>query len=370
MKKFLSAFLCLVTAVTMTACGGNANSSTTAEVALVTDHGSIDDKAFNQGAWEGIVAFAKDNDKSYQYFRPVDKSTDAYMNSIQMAVKSGAKIIVCPGFLFEAAIYQAQDMYPDVKFVILDGTPQDGTYTDFKTAENTYSIIYAEEQSGFLAGYAAVKEGFRKLGFMGGVAVPPVVRFGYGFAQGADFAASELGLAKNEIEIKYNYTGSFEATPEIQTKAASWYKTGTEVIFSCGALIVNNITAAAEAEGSNKFVVGVDVDQSSESKTVITSAMKKLGSTVYTSLEEFYKGEFKGGVNAVLGAEDDAVGLPDDFSRFKNFTQEDYKTVYEKVKSNENNMTKEMFKDTENGKTITFADASSRMSFVKLIEVA
>jgi len=286
-----------------------------------------------------------------------------------MAVKNGAKIIICPGFLFEPAVFKAQDIYKDVKLVILDGVPQDGSYKNFKTAENTYSIVYAEEQSGFLAGYAAVMDGYKKLGFMGGMAVPAVVRFGYGYVQGAEYAAKELGLKQGDIKIKYTYTGGFDPMPEYQTKAASWYQSGTEVIFSCAALVVNNVTAAAEAAGKNKYVIGVDVDQKDESKTVITSAMKNLRGTVTKALEEFYNGEFRGGKNDVLGAEVDALGLPDDFSRFKKFSKDDYKVIYEKIKGNDNGITDSIIKDTKDGKQVSIKDLQKSLKLVDLEEV-
>jgi len=298
MKKLLALILATTTMLSFTACGGKEDKNKTYEIALVTDVGSIDDKSFNQGTWEGIKKYADENNKSYQYYRPTEGSTDGYLTGIQMAVEGGAKIVVCPGFLFEPVIFKAQDLYPEVKFVILDGVPQNGDYTEFKTGKNTYSIVYSEEQSGFLAGYAAVKDGFRDLGFLGGMAVPAVVRFGYGYVQGAEYAAKELGLSKGDVTLKYGYTGGFLPMPEYQTKAASWYQSGTEIIFSCGGMILNNVSAAAEASDEEKFVIGVDVDQKAESETVVTSAMKMLSKTVYDALTEYYGDKFRGGVNS------------------------------------------------------------------------
>lgn len=294
------------------------------EIAMITDIGDIDDKSFNQGTWEGIVAYAEANGITHKYYKPTEKSTDAYVAAIDLAVAGGAKIIVTPGFLFEPAIFQAQDLYPEISFILLDGFPQDGTYTEFRIEKNVYSIFYAEEESGFLAGYAAVKDGYTKLGFMGGMAVPAVVRFGYGFAQGAEYAAKEMGIAS--IELKYHYTGNFDATPENQTMAASWYGEGTEVIFAAGGKVGNSVMAAAEAAGAK--VIGVDVDQGAESDTVITSAKKELAITVQAGLAGFYAGEFKGGVSESLDITVDAVGLPFSGSRFATFTEADYNAIY------------------------------------------
>ncbi|MBE6039276.1 MAG: BMP family ABC transporter substrate-binding protein, partial [Anaerofustis stercorihominis] len=194
-------------------------------------------------------------------------------------------------------------------------------------AENTYSIFYKEEQAGFLAGYAAVKEGYTKLGFMGGMAVPAVVRFGYGFVQGAEYAAKELGVT---VEMKYHYTGDFAATPEVQTKAAAWYTAGTECIFGCGGAVGNSVMAAAEQQ-AGKVVIGVDVDQSGESETVITSSMKELAGSVHYAVSAFYDGTFPGGKSESLGVEANAVGLPMAASKFAKFTQADYDAIYAKL---------------------------------------
>ena len=207
---------------------------------MITDVGTIDDKSFNQGSWEGLEAYAKEHKLTYKYYQPTEQSDEAYIASIDLAVQNGAKVIVCPGFLFEIPIHEQQAKYPEVMFILIDGYPHAGDYTP-DIAPNTHAIIYKEEQSGYLAGYAAVIDGYRQLGFMGGMAVPAVVRFGYGFVQGADEAAQELGLEKGDVTVKYTYVGGFEPSPEHQAKAASWYNEGTEVIFACGGGIGGSI---------------------------------------------------------------------------------------------------------------------------------
>ncbi len=324
MKKLLILIVGLL-ALGISACTPSNGGPTvrTYEIALITDVGTIDDKSFNQGAWEGVKAYAEDNNITYKYYAPARQDTQQYINAITLAVENGAKIIVTPGFLFEPAIFQAQDLFPEVKFVLLDGFPQDGTYTEFRIEDNVHSIFYAEDQVGFIAGYAAVMDGYRSLGFMGGMAVPAVVRFGYGFVQGAEYAAAELGV---EVTLQYTYLGDFEPTPAHQTRAAAWFDSGVEVIFAAAGGAGNAVMAAAEAAGGK--VIGVDVDQKDESATIITSAMKELGGSVYMALENFYADEFKGGVSETLGVNEDGVGLPDDFSRFSTFTKADYDALF------------------------------------------
>ena len=220
----------------------------------------------------------------------VNVQTVGNIDAIDLAVTAGAKLIVTPGYLFEPAIYKAQDTHPDVSFVLLDGTPQDGTYSDFRIETNVYSVLYAEEQAGFLAGYAVVKEGYTNLGVMAGMAVPAVMRFGYGFLQGANYAAKEMNMPVGAINANYTYLGNFDPTPENQTLANSWYQSGIQVIFAPAGGAGNSVMSAAEQ--NNALVVGVDIDQSTESSTVITSAMKMLGESVYNAIDDFYNGKF------------------------------------------------------------------------------
>ena len=346
MKKVVVALVVAVLALALAAC----QPKKTYEIGLVTDVGTINDKSFNQGAWEGVEEYAEEHDISYKYYQPDTKSTEDYVKSIEVAIKNGAKIVVTPGFLFENAIWLVQDKYPTVKFVLLDGAPHnvsdwgtmatvDGSPVNFETGANVYSIFYAEEESGFLAGYAAVKEGFTKLGFMGGMSVPAVVRFGYGFVQGANYAANEMGLANGAITIKYEYLNSFAPDAAHQTKAASWYTAGTEVIFVAAGGAGNSVMKAAEGI-ADKFVIGVDVDQKAESERIITSAMKELSTSVYGALEEIYNNrQYNGdgdiittnGKSITLDASVGGVGLPADFSRFDTFTQAMYNVIFAKV---------------------------------------
>lgn len=298
------------------------------ELALVTDLGTIDDKSFNQGAWEGMKKYAEENGISYKYYQPQEGTTDSYLETIGLAIEGGAKLVVCPGFLFEEPVYLAQDQYKDVHFILLDGEPHSGDYSEYRTEANVMPILFQEDEPGFLAGYAAVKDGYTKLGFLGGMAVPAVIRYGYGFAEGADYAANEMGV--DGIEIMYNYTGAFAATPEAQSMAASWYQNGTEVIFGCGGAVGNSVMAAAEEKSAK--VIGVDVDQSYESDTVVTSAMKQLSVSVYDGVRDFYAGSFPGGKTSIFSAKNDGIGLPMETSKFTKFTQADYDALYAQLK--------------------------------------
>lgn len=337
MKKIVALILTVTLACMMlTGCG---TKNTTFQIALITDKGNIDDKSFNQGSWEGVVAFCKANDiKDYQYIKPEDASDAGYLAAIDNAVTAGAKVIVTPGFLFEVPVFEAQTKYPDVKFILLDGAPHTADYKDNTMKANVASIMYAEEQSGYLAGYAAVKDGYTKLGFMGGMAVPAVVAFGYGYLQGIEAAAAELGLADGAVSVTYHYTGDFAETDTNKATAKTMYQEGTQVIFACGGSVGKSVmSAATEANGK---VIGVDVDQRYDSETVITSAEKGLGASVKTVLESIYKTntwDTYAGKTTYFDASNAGVGLPTSiigdekgnaFDRFKTFDKAAYDAVY------------------------------------------
>ena len=303
----------------------------TYELAFVTDVGQLKDKSFNQGTWNGVKAYAAENGLSYKYYQPAngDQATDDdRYDAMKAAVEGGAKVVVCAGFMQEAALTKAATEYPDAKFIFIDGYPIG--------LDNVAPIAFKEEQSGYFAGYAIVMDGFTKLGFCGGGGGtnPACCRYGYGFAQGAEAAAAELGI---EVELKYSwqYGASFSASPELQTMAKGWYETGTEIIFACGGSMFASITAAA-AENDG-FVVGVDVDQSFESDTVVTSALKGLSNATKWAITKCYDGSFAdiGGVPTSLGANDDAVGLPTETWSFESYTVEQYEAAMEAMKAGE-----------------------------------
>jgi basic membrane protein A len=309
----------------------------TYEIAMVTDVGNIDDHSFNQATYEASRDFAEANGKTFSYYRPSEDSTEARTESIATAIEKGAKVVVCPGYLFEETIFNIQEQYPDVNFILLDGEPHNSDYSEFKTAPNVHCILYKEEEAGYFAGYAAVKEGLTKLGFCGGMDVPAVIRYGYGFVQGADAAAQEMGV---DIEIKHTYSGSFAPSDDLYNKMDSWYTSGTEVIFACGGSLYESVFKAAEDEGA--LAIGVDVDQALDSTTVLTSAEKKLKETTTAALEALYANDLVwpedyAGKTSKLGAADNATGLPTaaDSWRFSTYTVEEYQALFDKVVSGE-----------------------------------
>ncbi len=293
MKKFLVMLLAALMVFSFAACGGGGGDEGAADdgamkVAMVTDYGDITDQSFNQTTYEACKAFCEGNGIDFTYKKPASDADADRVSSIEEAIEEGYNVIVMPGYAFANAIYEVAPLYPDTKFVALDVS--EGDLTAYGEREfdgpNVYSAVYQEELAGYMAGYAAVKMGFTKLGFLGGMAVPAVQRYGHGFVQGADAAAVELG--KSDVEIKYVYGGQFFGDADITAAMDTWYGAGTEVVFACGGGIYTSAAEAAAKVGGK--VIGVDVDQAAtidgaygEGMTV-TSAMKGLGATVNTLL--------------------------------------------------------------------------------------
>jgi basic membrane protein A and related proteins len=275
---------------------------------------------------EGITAYADDNKLTSKYYDPTAQTSEARLEAIQSAIQNGAKIIVTPGNEFSDAVYEAQDLYPEANFILIDGEAHDSTGSDYKTSQNTTCILFAEEEAGYLAGYSAVKDGYTKLGFIGGEAVPAIIRYGYGFVQGANDAAVEKGIY---VEMKYKYAGVSDASSEVQAIAATWYGEGTEVIFGCGGKLTESVISAAKTAGTK--AIGTDKDPSDTDSVVVTSAMKEVGTAVQMILEKYYDEKFPGALTTTLTAADNAVGLPIETSRFRTFTAREYENVYEKL---------------------------------------
>ena len=296
------------------------------DILLITDVGTINDGSFNQGAWEGILQYTSETGKIAKYYEPKDTSVEAYLEQIKTGVENGAQIVVCPGYLFGETVYEAQKKFTDTHFILLDGIPHNEDFSEETIADNVMAVQFEEDEAGFLAGYAAVRDGYTNLAFIGGIPEDAVIRYGYGFVQGADYASIEMGVP---VYIRYTYANTFYEDDSVEATAASWYDNGTEVIFACGGSMGRSVMRAAE--NHNGKIIGVDVDQHTESDTVITSAMKALDSAVYEGLTAYYTGNFPGGETTVFSAKESGVRLPMDASKFNRFMLSDYDAIYSQL---------------------------------------
>ncbi|MGM9589748.1 MAG: BMP family ABC transporter substrate-binding protein [Faecousia sp.] len=312
MKKILALLLVVAMALSLAACGASnapaaeAPAASEYKVAMVTDYGDITDQSFNQTTWEAVVKFGQDNAVETKYYKPTTNDTAGRVASVELAIAEGYNVIVMPGYAFGGTVAEISGNYPEIKFIALDVSagdlletavalkgetydynPDNWNLTDYVYMDNVYCAIYQEELSGYMAGYAAVKLGYTKLGFLGGMAVPAVMRFGYGYVQGVDAAAKELGIT---VDMKYAYGNQFFGDADITAVMDTWYADGTEIVFACGGGIYTSAAEAAKKVGAK--VIGVDTDQSpiidgmyGEGMT-ITSAMKGLAPTTIDTLTD------------------------------------------------------------------------------------
>ena len=366
MKKIRKlAVLLLVIAVTlfMTGCGpGNTDDNfdgSEYKVAMITDSGDITDQSFNQTTYEACLEYCNENEIDFTYKKPDGDTDYARIAMIDVAVAEGYNIIVMPGYIFAPALVEVTYKYPDVKFIALDMTagdiiaaavgdkyydnPDAYDAADYYNTKNTYCAVYREEIPGYMAGYTAVQLGYRKLGFLGGQAVPAVIRFGYGYVQGINDAAEELGVT-DEIEVQYAYGGQFYGSTEITAAMDTWYSQGTEIVFACGGGIFTSVAeAASKVDGK---VIGADSDQSPTIDAygkgmTVTSAMKGLGATVKAMLDSIivqdtwdeHVGKIEN-LGLVSGTDTDLnyVGLPEDTTQWNDdFTVDDYHELVKKI---------------------------------------
>lgn len=326
MKRKLALFLAFILMFSLVGCGGGQVEEEQGEpevvpnkIALLIEGDKVEEDPYTYAIWDGIQIFGTINEITHKWYSVGSNDVEATKSVIASAIEEGAEIIVVGGSDFEEAVLAKAQENAEVYFVIIDGP---GSETVSEQYENVAQVIFKEEEAGYLAGYAAVKEGYTSLGFLGGRDVPSVKRFGYGFVQGVEAAAQELQL--EGITVKYDYLGRFDASPEVEALATTWYEEGVEVIFASAGGAGDSVMTAAEILG--KKVIGVDVDQSMESGTVITSATKNLTEAVQTVLTLYYHehDEFPGSQILSMGILQRGVGLAMDTARMKNFTRDQY----------------------------------------------
>ena len=372
MKKLFALLLSLAMVLALVACGQKDPTPDTPDtpddpqtkveykVAMITDYGDITDQSFNQTTYEACKAFAEDNSIEFSYFKPAGDNTADRVAMIEKAVNDGFNVIVMPGYAFGGAIVEAAPEFPDVKFIALDVaagdlletavakagetydyTPENWDLNKYVDMSNVYCAVYQEELCGYMAGYAAVKLGYKNLGFLGGMSVPAVVRYGYGFVQGVDAAAADMGLT--DVKVNYIYGGQFFGDADITAVMDTWYQGGTEVVFACGGGIYTSAVDAAKKVGAK--VIGVDVDQAGViakyagvDGMTVTSAMKGLYPATYDTLTdvivngnwEKYVGKIET-LGLVSGTDPEAnyvqIPMGDGTQWSDSFTQDDYKAM-------------------------------------------
>ena len=385
-RKIMAVLLAAAMTGSLAGCGStqNKNAADVSEekmkVAMVTDSGDITDQSFNQMTYEACKAWGKENDIEFNYYKPQSDSDEARTASVDQAVADGANVIVLSGYVFAPTVIDESDLYPEVKFLALDVSagdicekgigegydynPDHYNVTDYYNEDNVYCCTYQEELSGFMAGYAAVMLGYRHLGFLGGMSVPAVNRYGYGYVQGADAAAKELGIT-DEVQVEYVCGGQFYGDADITAYMDTWYGSkGVEVVFACGGGIYTSAAEAAVKTGGK--VIGVDSDQSAtiddyKEGLTVTSAMKGLQVTIDNVLDAILDNEWDKYVGKIenLGMEspdpaENYVQLPEETTQWDGtFTKEDYQKLVQRMYNGEYEVSSDSTTFTETEITAT-----------------
>ena len=367
-RKIMAVLLAAAMTGSLAGCGStqNKNAADASEekmkVAMLTDSGDITDQSFNQMTYEACKAWGKENNIEFNYYKPQSDSDEARTASVDQAVADGANVIVLSGYVFAPTVIDESDLYSEVKFLALDVSagdicekgigegydynPDHYNVTDYYNEDNVYCCTYQEELSGFMAGYAAVMLGYRHLGFLGGMSVPAVNRYGYGYVQGADAAAKELGIT-DEVQVEYVCGGQFYGDADITAYMDTWYGSkGVEVVFACGGGIYTSAAEAAVKTGGK--VIGVDSDQSAtiddyKEGLTVTSAMKGLQVTINNVLDAILDNEWDKYVGKIenLGMEspdpaENYVQLPEETTQWDGtFTKEDYQKLVQRMYNGE-----------------------------------
>ncbi|MDU5107196.1 MULTISPECIES: BMP family ABC transporter substrate-binding protein [unclassified Clostridium] len=348
-KKLIALTLSALMVTGLIGCGskeeGKAETNKDFKVGMVTDAGTIDDKSFNQGTWEGILKAKDELGIDSNYIKPAGTTEADYMKEIGNLYDTGYKFIVTPGFKFETAIFAAQEKYPDAKFVIIDGSPNNGKEGDARQAkvgENSVAVFFAEHEAGFVAGVAAsleLKEG--ELGFIGGMEIPAVQKFNWGFQQGVKYANDNLGTKMSLKAENVVYQGSFDNVAAGQQLAATMYDNGVKAIFTAaggvGVGAINEAKARATAK-KEAWIIGVDVDQYSEGvydgekSIILTSAMKKIDTATFNIIKDELDGKFPGGQTLTFDAKTGGVGIPEENPNLSKETQDKVAEVFNQIK--------------------------------------
>lgn len=343
-KLFLSVFICICVISSLFSGCAYENTETAENeklsVAMIATQTDITDRGYNFAVYSACKKVCEENNLQFTYYKVLDISTDSYMSVIDAAINDGYNVVVLNDYNATRALRVAAEANPDVKFIIAD-VEAANFGKNYKLSPNLTCWRFDDSYAGFMAGYAAVKEGYSRLGFMGGMPVASVMRYGYGYIQGADAAAKETG---DEVVIEYVYSNRFMGDSDLTAYIQNWYQNKLiDVVFACAGSAWTSVATAAAY--SDKKVIGVDVDQReiinqyTKKDTTLTSAMKGMDMSVEDALSDIVDGNWdkysgKSRVLTVDNAEEpekNYLKLPMEGWSMKNFTTEDYKKLVKDI---------------------------------------
>ena len=236
MKKVLLG--CMASAIALVGCSQSnevIKEDDVIKVGMVTDSGTIDDKSFNQGSWQGVLDFQAEYDNvEVQYIKPTGETLQDYTSAIDNLILSGNEVIVMPGFKFDETASVVAEEYPNTEFILIDAEPtKDGEAVAY---DNVVSIFFKENEAGFLSGVAsALQTETGKLGFIGGFNIHSVAKFGYGYVSGVAYANKYLGT--DAYVTDYTYVGSFEDVNLGKSVGGGMFDKGVDIIHHASGVV-------------------------------------------------------------------------------------------------------------------------------------
>lgn len=361
MKKLIALLLCLSLLVSLAACGQGGQTAETAAFTVPLDDASYvyqaaDDAVPLPGGasialaadaagieagpdallWQGVQTFAANfgyTAQSCLYGEGASLATAE--DALRAAAQSGAALVVCRGEAMARALFNIQANYPNVHYLLFDDEPHSEDYTSYATEASVHCVLFREEQAGYLAGYAAVAEGYTALGFVGRDELPGIVRYCTGFLQGANAAAERQG---QNVTLRVWYTGDIGDPAVATQRMIDWFNGGTGLILADGDALMQSALEAVNQTGAKAFATGWD--QNALGERVLGSAIQCYNTAVQRQLYKFFSGnstwsQQDAGQTERLGYTDGSVALAGSAWRFNNFTQNDYERLYEQLRNSE-----------------------------------
>ncbi len=325
------------------------------EIVLLTD-GSVEDGGYNEAVYNGVRMYALGAGKPFSYYNANPDDPESYRELMERSAQENARIIVCAGDVFGEALGVLQERYPQTAFLLIDSVPHSAEGEELSIADNVHCVLFHEEQAGYLAGYMAVWEGYRNLGFVGGKEEPPVLRYGYGYLQGIDAAAKDLSL--DDVTVNYWYADTYMPDIAVREKADGWYENGTQIIFACGGDLYESVLEAAENQDG--LLIGVDVDQSRVSDRFLTSAVKNINTAVTDTLDSFYANggwsSEEAGQAKRYGVEEGCAAIPvvDTEWRFKEIPTTHFFEIYKQLKRGDRGVSDDISAPPQVAVTVNF----------------
>lgn len=325
-KKWAGLILTGLAVLTLTGCGADPDAK---KYALIVNPTSGEAESSYEQVWTGIEKFSNEQGVRCGKYTPEGTDEKSITAAIDQAVDEGAEVVFCIGEDSAEAVYKAQKDHKKTHFYLMEAQPHKEKSGEPSIRENTCAVFFDRAEEGFLAGYAAVSDGARCIGFMAGEKTADNEKLLAGYIQGAETAAQEMGLGPGEITLYKKYTGKNILSPAYMSDAISWYKNNCQIIFAPDEKVGRSVAKAAEEQ--NKQIIFADVSGMEITPQTLTSTRKDYAEYAYGALRAYVNEAFNGGAAVTVGVKENAVSLDMELSGFSMFSQETCNILYQNL---------------------------------------